>query len=198
MGFGPDACWGTGPRPSGAACNDGSQCTSMFCRHQPLSCGVCETMPDIGATCAESVDCGRGRSCTPDGTCQGPRVLGETCSLSALPCRADFACVQGKCVALPASVGASCDWQNGQGCDIARSYACDTVTGRCLAIAWADAGEYCGNTAAGATKCVREGVCATDTCVPALADHASCDVNLGPPCEWPARCSTDTNTCLLP
>jgi hypothetical protein len=111
------ACELTGARAAGAACNDGSQCTSGLCTFDlstNLSCGACSKSVPAGAACnSADVACAMGTAC--DTTAGSPvcktisyGASGAACNGVAERCNSDLVCnVGGKC-AVPGGLGSAC------------------------------------------------------------------------------------------
>jgi hypothetical protein len=194
----PDVCWTAGKLLPGSPCNSGEQCDSMFCKLKEYgwSCGTCAPMPVAGATCANDYDCGRGLWCMADGTCQKPSNEGQSCS-NTLSCRNDLNCIGGQCVTPPSTSGASCNNAGQQYCAFAQNLTCPASTNKCIPIVWAADGLSCPTTATQSTYCTEHGSCINSSCTSGPADHDTCDP-ANDLCEWPARCSTTSKTCVLP
>jgi hypothetical protein len=193
VGADPNECWTPGNRANGQGCNAGDQCASMFCKQNAWSCGTCAPMPAVGAACLYAADCGRGTWCTA-GTCQKPRLLGETCTTD-LPCSNELVCDTDKCAAAPAVQEASCDAAVGRYCSWTQSLYCAS-NGKCVTTTWVATGQTCSASTTSASLCQKSGSCTSGICVAAPADHNACDP-ADDKCEWPAVCSS-AKTCLVP
>jgi hypothetical protein len=191
----PPECSPKGTVAVGMPCNIGEQCATGFCQ-TPSSgaCGVCAPISGAGDVCFTDDDCAGGMWCTVAGTCQKPRVVGESCS-DDLPCRNDLGCYMGKCADTVKTLGGACDATNGLYCAGDQNLACYT-NNRCIAITWKAIGDSCGVSASGWNRCQKEGICSAGVCVAGPADDAACDEASGEYCEWPATCSK-AGTCVL-
>ena len=206
-----------GPLGTGDACAFSSQCASTFCQIVTgTSCGTCQPLTSIGASCA-TVDCSRGYVCVASTTtCQAPSAEGTACGPSE-PCGFSLTCVTpsgamtGRCQATGANVGVACDQKQvtGPGCDEEAGLACDGTTSTCIDLAYAAAGQLCGNVSGtvvacdGASECFGASGTTTGTCEALARDGSACDTSAGPGCMSPARCvagggAVTAGTCVLP
>lgn len=206
-----------GPLGTGDGCAFSSQCSSTFCQIVTgTSCGTCQPLTSIGATCA-AADCSRGYVCVASTTtCQAPGAEGTGCTPSE-PCGFSLTCVtpsgatKGTCQATGASVGVACDSKHevGPGCDEEAGLACDRTTAACIDLAYAGVGQPCGNVSGTAVACDGASECSgasgttPGTCAALVKEGSACDLGGGPACMAPARCITGggagtARTCVLP
>jgi hypothetical protein len=222
----PGECAPTGPAANGAVCAFNGQCATGFCgRARTAICGVCDSPPAAGDSCADST-CGHGQSCILNSEvtslCEPYVTSGETCGAYSNPqCSAGLACQNastttptGTCATAAASVGAPCGGKNSNiGCDYRLGLTC--VSGACAAYKYVSDGMPCGNVGTGWTACTG-GTCfsgagpfltstgpnAIGVCKAFAADGAACDIAIGPECMTGARCITGdagtAGTCTPP
>jgi hypothetical protein len=207
----PPACAQvTGSIATGAACGFPGQCQSGFCAIAPdAACGVCDSPPAAGDSCAQLTTCGAGLVCTTDTfTCVVLAAQGASCGKGA-PCGAGLSCVganasksiQGTCQTSVAQSGAACDptGQTSAGCERNQLLTCNTQSKECAALTVAAGGQPCGTNDVNdqTALCSANGVCTGQgtgtpptpgTCTAAAADGAACDTVNGPGCMLLSRC----------
>lgn len=187
-----EACAIAGALEDGSACRYGEQCASAFCRTPDgLDCGVCASKRPLGTACTDSYECEGDLIC--QAVCIEPAGAGADCD-DVMLCDEAFVCVgadagtPGIC-RKPLAEGEGCDPQ-ADACDWQVRLFCHPELGTCQSVDLAPVGAACGRQPDGSyVRC--EGFSAfcgdTDTCVPTLADGASCDP-AGTPCTSPAEC----------
>ena len=142
--------------------------------------------------------CGRGQWCMSNGTCQKPGNENDACS-DTRSCRSDLECNNGTCAARPSTSGATCVSTAQLGCAIDENLTCLAgTTPQCIPVVWASTGQSCPVTSTQATECTMRGTCNTSlgTCTAGPTDHGTCDPS-NDECEWPARCSPQSSTCVM-
>jgi hypothetical protein len=99
---------------------------STFCALGPWeTCGTCQPLPAVGATCYAQGDCGRNLACakaagatnTDPGVCANRVMMGGSCVTGQKPCASGLDCVgenamtmaPGTCQVQGGAVGAACD-----------------------------------------------------------------------------------------
>lgn len=208
-----------GPGANGSPCATLAQCASTFCSvPNHATCGTCQPLPGVGASCTYGGDCGRDLACVipsgaTTGTCTAFAGAGMACLTGAIPCEATTVCIgddatagtMGTCMPGVRTVGGACDTaRKSPTCDGTYGLACIVTTsgstiGTCQPIQFAAPGDPCGTIGSGAAKkvfdCGAGGACAKGasgpaTCVAAAADGEACalDATIGPPCQSPATC----------
>jgi hypothetical protein len=183
-------CVVPGKRPEGAGCWNFVECMGLECAGD-ATCGRCTTRVPAAGPCKADSECQAGLICGQSGcvTAAGP---GAGCD-AAHPCRRSLVCQGGVCAPRAAAGGACAshdDCAGGLLCNFAK-HTCGTSiaspTG-CNPEEPDGTVLYCG----GGSTCVP----ATQTCVPAATDGATC-VESGPPrCLFPAVCFQ--GKCALP
>lgn len=201
----PDACLPTsGPRAVGEACVFGGQCASTFCEGSLNdACGVCGEAPTAGTSCADDTGCGAGSGLRCDAVsslCVSPGGDGASCT-SAAGCSFGYSCVgatgstPGACEPAGMVVGAACETQANDLPDCERGIGLRCLDGGCVEVAYAADGEACGQLDESVALCGASGACigpqGDKTCVAAVPEGDTCDVEAGPPCQAPADCIID-------
>ncbi len=163
------ACTPTpGSLTTGAACITSSQCASSYCALGPDAvCGSCAAVPQAGAHCASTDECGdRGGLTCAGGVCIPIGQTGSPCT-SAIPCGYGLSCVgttattPGTCQAAVSDAGAACDptGTTAPSCSADLGLTCDPVALTCVPTSYAAAGKPCGDLDGGV------GGCAAGACV---------------------------------
>ncbi len=214
----PAVCGPPGARSNGTVCVNSSQCASNFCANtKTTACGTCAAMPVPGDPCITSL-CAPGQTCvSATQLCQTLVGLGSPCDNNTAPCGADLVCLTvsnvSTCVPAATQVGAACD-NAITNCDAQRGLSCEGITANrtCQLTTLVSEGAPCGALPDGTyANCLNGGNCytatglaqsgQTGTCKSAAAEGAACDINLGPPCLFPARCvlvdASSAGTCAF-
>jgi hypothetical protein len=207
-----------GPRALGAACGVDSQCASTFCGIEPGSmCGTCQDPPGAGTVCQSTSDCWYDLSCpivapSSNGVCTPRVVPGGACDDYHF-CQGGYSCIgadtqagiTGSCQVSATTVGTTCNYATGPGCDNTLSLYC--ASGSCQPEPYVAGGQPCGYegndfiaSCQGGGMCVTVSPATSGTCVAPAADGAACDLVNGPPCLPDSRCITDdgsSGTCAF-
>jgi hypothetical protein len=185
-----------GKRAANEVCAFSSQCASTYCAVVANTpCGTCQPPPTAGSSCA-STPCGPAFVCDPTPqTC----VAGLTCVAQTALCAPDGT-----------TSGATCDPQHvtAPDCDARLGLTCEGSPPTCQQSPLAGDGAACGAVGEQFVSCQR-GACAlpegqsAGVCQGWAPVDESCDTQLGPDCQAPARCITTNGnpgpgTCLLP
>jgi hypothetical protein len=207
----PTECISVGPGTG--TCTFAAQCSTSFCAiGADALCGLCQTEPVAGQSCAAS---GCGLSLICDGTtekCIAPAELGQTCGKNT-PCDYGLACVgtggAGTCKALLTTLGATCDpnHETASSCSSDAGLTCSS--NKCVAQPIVAAGSACGDVNNVETACSAGASCVIPTnqtkgtCVAPAGDGSACDTKSGPDCLQPARCIPNpptgtAGTCQFP
>jgi hypothetical protein len=194
----PAACaLPAGTLAAGAPCVASSECSTSFCRKDPLGggCGACATPVKNGAPCDVDADCVDGSACVvaliggpgSGGSCTPYASKGEPCTVAA--CHADLACLGGVCNDRIAD-GAVCDPQEA-GCGVLSG--CNGAKNRCEPLSVAAMDGTCGEAAGGKqTLCPAGSWCryefqdALGRCVVTKKLGDACE--LDQECPFPATC----------
>jgi hypothetical protein len=172
-----------GRRGPGEACELGSECSSLRCRHNASEChGVCEPRGGDGAACDVDADCAGGLVCEL-GKCQASGNLGFSCGYGR-SCRHDLRCSDGVCAA-PGTGGAPCTTD--RDCDADDGWLCNTraqACGRATSAATWDSAKPDGTV----DRC-RDGATPLSggVCLSRLRDEQLCGTTLAR-CVFPATC----------
>ena len=202
----------TGTKPNGQICGFPGQCQTGFCAiPYGAACGICDTAPQPGDSCADLTTCGDLLVCvTAVSLCQGFSPPGGPCSKAQF-CGAGLSCVgatnamSGACQPAVEMSGMTCDsaQRTGPGCDRNAQLTCSPASSSCVPLQLAAAGAPCNVGSgqqilcAGAGTCVASAVDAgadggdagiLQTCQAAATDGLPCDYADGPYCITPARC----------
>ena len=104
------ACTFHGTFADGATCGDNTQCTSGFCSHKGVLCGLCAAKGAAGAACPSNSndECQTGLACSSGSVCVAPAVVGGACDDTAAPCLIGSFCTSAKTCALTVAVGQDC------------------------------------------------------------------------------------------
>ena len=194
-----------GTRANGAVCGVSSQCASAFCNIGPNSlCGTCQPVPQPGDPCKSTSECQYNLDCpivapATSGVCTVRSGVGGSCDATH-PCGAGLACIgsdsttgtPGTCQTGSTVVGATCNYQTGPGCSSEVYLHC--TSGTCQQEPVVAGGQPCGEVGTSYVECAAGGLCVKPagselgTCSAPVANGASCDSLLGPPCLSPAKC----------
>ncbi len=152
---------------NGAPCGANGQCMSTFCATGPFeTCGTCQPLPSVGATCYVQADCGRNLACAKaaganavdPGICATRVMMGGSCVTGKQPCASGLSCVgedamtmtPGTCQLEGTAVGAKCDTTAATEptCNSQDGLACIPTNGRkgvgsCQTIQLVGAGKPC-------------------------------------------------------
>jgi hypothetical protein len=161
----------TGARALGETCVDATQCQSAYCKSVQSTesgqewCGQCAALPklELGATCSESAECGKGRTCSRN-RCVAVSSVGAPCE-STDSCYGDLVCIAGKCTK-PALLGAPCT------ADEECGYGAGCPNGTCQAAMTAGLGMPCSID----VSCRGDTICddTTNVCVAIKRAGAAC------------------------
>jgi hypothetical protein len=196
-----------GKLPSGAQCRFPSQCASAHCATTNRApCGVCTPPSQPDDNCA--VSCAEGLVCDNNTLqCAAPVGAGASCDV-AHPCDVGYSCVgaPGTCQLAATHPGDDCDptLANGPGCNFTNNgLFCGSSLRTCVEIKYVGEGEACGSTNASSARCKAGGFCVGGFCSGPAADDAPCNLDVGPPCLFPAYCRTNggsdyNGVCTLP
>lgn len=205
----PPECHPKGTLEKGTKCAYNAQCASGSCYHaSPDSdlCGVCQDAVTEGGDCS-AANCETNLACV--GTiCTRPRQLGEACNDVSTPCVTALTCVQGRCVAM-AKANDACGAANQPICDtlvglVCKATAPPSPNGTCIPFATSGVGGSCGiDTTKHTIAVCTKSDCSVQvtpsaglgTCMPFLADGATCKVAAPVGCAPPASC--ETKKCII-
>ena len=212
----PAACIFTGP--TSGTCSLESQCGTQFCAVGAHAlCGLCESYPVAGQSCAVS-ECGeKGLVCDKNtNLCAQPALQNQTCN-KTIPCAHGLACVgavnnnNGRCELEVTTLGGTCDFtrRNLPSCNADLGLTCSHATNKCVMQPIVAVGKTCGQVNSVDTACIGGTHCfipqnqTSGKCVGDAAEGMPCNTSVGPDCFFPARCIWATatgpaGTCQLP
>jgi hypothetical protein len=206
----------SGSLASFSPCFASGQCQTSFCQLEPnAACGLCKPVPEAGAPCSTTTDCGDGNTLGCVGmVCQPYLEAGAPCASGVTVCSPGYACTRNADAGASVDAGANCRLEGttvNAACDTANSehpscnttYGLQCVSSKCAAVAYVDAGQACGTELTdGVARCAASGTCVdggvptskSGVCLAAAADNAPCDTAVGPGCLPQARCVLEAGT----
>lgn len=197
-------------------CFASGQCQSSFCELEPnAACGLCKPVPEAGAPCANTAECGDRNALGCVGmVCQRFLEAGAPCASAVSICSPGYACTRnpdagagvdagGNCKLEGTTVNAACDSSSNERPTCNLTYGLQCLSNKCTAATYVDAGEACGTElTSGLARCAASGTCVdggvttpkSGVCLAAAADNGPCDTAVGPGCLPQARCVIEAGT----